>query len=146
MRARHSDGFTLLEVMVALVIVALSLTAIAATMSQMIGAAATMRDRTYASWIAQNRIAEIRLSLQAPSARATSGEVEYANVDWTWRAVVAETGVPDLFRIDVAVSFAGSDDVVRSVTGFIGAPSAAGTANNVYLQQIRVAPGGGPTS
>ena len=146
MNIHRSNGFTLLEVMVALAIVALSLAAIAATMSQMIAAASAMRDRTYASWIAQNRIAEIRLALQAPETSTSSGEVEYANTDWTWRAVVTESGVPDLFRIDVAVSIAGSDETMRSVTGFVGLPSAAGEANNAYLRQNRAAPSTGPTT
>jgi general secretion pathway protein I len=132
--------------MVALAIVALSLTAIAASMSQMINAASTMRDRTYASWIAQNRIAELRLALQAPEPGATSGEVEYANTDWAWRAVIAETGVPDLFRIDVSVSFAGSDDTIRSVTGFVGAAPAAGEANRAWLNVPQVTAPGGPSS
>jgi general secretion pathway protein I len=60
--AQRQNGFTLIEVMVALVIVALSLTAVTASMSQMIDASQAMRDRTYASWIALNRIAEFRLA------------------------------------------------------------------------------------
>lgn len=127
-------GFTLLEVMVALTIVALSLTAVMAAMSQMIDTAQTMRDRTYASWIALNRITELRLELAPPKAGISEGEVEYANTDWSWRAIVSETGVEELFRIDVSVSFAGSDDVIRSVTGFIGSPGAAGEANRVWLR------------
>ena len=126
------NGFTLIEVMVALAIVALSLTAVTATMSQMIDASNTLRERTYASWIAQNKIAEFRLALQTPEVSSSSGDIEYANADWTWRAEVAETGVEELYRIDVSVSFAGSDDVIRSVTGFVGSTGLAGTANSAW--------------
>jgi type II secretion system protein I len=52
--------------MVALTIVALSLTAVAASMNQMIDAANAMRERTYASWIAQNKITEMRLANTVP--------------------------------------------------------------------------------
>jgi len=120
--------------MVALSIVALSLTAVTASISQMINAAESMRNRTYASWIAQNRITELRLADTAPEAGSTSGEVQYANTDWSWRAVVAETGVDDLFRIDVSVSLAGSEDNIRTVTGFVGLPGAPGEANRIWLR------------
>ena len=134
MTGRSCRGFTLIEVMVALSIVALSLTAVTASISQMINAAESMRNRTYASWIAQNRITELRLADTAPEAGSTSGEVQYANTDWTWRTVVSETGVDDLFRIDVSVSLAGSDDRIRTVTGFAGLPGAPGEANRVWLR------------
>lgn len=132
-RQRQIRGFTLIEVMVALAIVSLSLTAIMASMSQMIDAANSLRNRTYASWIAQNRIAELRLSDTTPNVGATNGEVEYASAEWAWRAVVAETGVEDLYRIDVAVTFAGSEDVIRTVTGFVGPPGSIGEANRIMM-------------
>ena len=125
-------GFTLIEVMVALTIVALSLTAVTASISQMINAAESMRNRTYASWIAQNRITELRLADAVPDVGSSNGEVQYANTDWSWRAVVSATGVDDLFRIDVSVSFAGSDDNIRTVTGFVGLPGAPGEANRIW--------------
>ncbi len=134
MKRGTSSGFTLIEVMVALTIVALSLTAVTASLSQMIDAGHTMRNRTYASWIAQNRIAELRLASATPEVGATSGEVQYANADWLWRAVVSETGVDDLYRIDVSVSLAGSDDTIRTVTGFLGPPSVAGEANRAWMR------------
>jgi general secretion pathway protein I len=131
---RSCQGFTLIEVMVALFIVALSLTAVTASISQMINAAESMRNRTYASWIAQNRITELRLAADVPEVGSSNGEVEYANTDWSWRAVVAETGVDDLFRIDVSVSLAGSEDNIRTVTGFVGLPGAPGEANRIWLR------------
>ncbi len=138
MKRAQNSGFTLIEVMVALAIVALSLAAVTASMSQMIDAAQTMKDRTYASWIAQNRITELRLADATPNVGASNGEVEYANTDWSWRAVVSETGVDDLYRIDVAVSLAGSDDIVRTVTGFVSPPGTPGQANNPWLNLAQI--------
>lgn len=148
MRMRTSRGFTLLEVMVALTIVSLSLIFVATSMSQMVFEAQTMRNRTYASWIAQNRIAELRLAAATPDVGASNGEVQFANTDWSWRAVVSETGVDDLYRIDVSVSFAGSDDNIRSVTGFVGPPGSPGIASSIWMRfpTSNPAPGSGAES
>ncbi len=131
-RQRPVQGFTLVEVMVALAIIGLSLLAVAAKMGQMIDTANVMRERTYASWIAQNKIAELRLANVLPEVSSSSGEVDYAGSEWGWRAVVSETGVENLFRVDVSVSYAGSDDVIRTVTGFIGEPTPPGQSNRSW--------------
>lgn len=122
-------GFTLIEVMVALVIVSLALAGVAASMGQMIDTASTMRERTFAGWIAQNKIAEMRLAGVIPKVGESSGEVDYANTTWAWTANVSETGVENLLRIEVAVTYAGFDDTIRQVTGFIGEPVAPGQSN-----------------
>lgn len=127
--ARRVTGFTLLEVMVALVIVALALAGVATSMGQMIDTANTMRDRTFASWIAQNKITEMRLSGDMPKVGESNGEVDYANMTWEWTAEVSETGVENLMKVDVTVSYAGFDEPVRQVTGFIGEPVAPGQGN-----------------
>jgi general secretion pathway protein I len=126
---RRNTGFTLIEVMVALVIVSLALAGVAASMGQMIDTANTMRDRTFASWIAQNKIAEMRLAGVIPEVGESSGEVDYANTTWAWTANVSETGVENLLKVDVSVSYAGVDDRIRQVTGFIGEPVAPGQSN-----------------
>ncbi len=127
-------GFTLVEVMVALVIAALGLAAVAAAVSQMVDAATTIRQRTYASWIAQNQIAEMRLENVVPEVSTSNGEVRFARADWIWRATISETAVENLFRLDVEVSLAGTDDVLRTVTGFIGEPVIPGNSNQIWLQ------------
>jgi general secretion pathway protein I len=129
-------GFTLIEVMVSLAIVAFALTAIAASMNQMIDSATAMRDRTYASWIAQNKIVEFRLGEALPEVSTTSGDLEFGNNRWTWRAVVSETGIQDFVRVDVSVSHAERDYVVRTVTGFVGRPMPPGVANQQWGQVI----------
>ncbi len=116
----------------ALAIIAVSLSFIMVAITQSIDTANTLRDRSYAVWIAQNKITEMRLANVVPGLSATSGEVEYANGLWDWRAVVSETGIENLVRVDVSVSHAGSEDVVRSVTGFIGEPIAPGQSNRLW--------------
>ncbi len=134
---KTKKGFTLVEVMVALTIVAFSLTAIAASMNQMIDAATAMRERTYASWIAQNKITEMRLANILPEVSSTSGEVDYANSDWSWRAVVSETGIENFYRVDVSVSHAGEEYVIRTVTGFIGEPVLVGRASQIWSRGLQ---------
>ncbi len=131
-RSQRSAGFTLLEVMIALVIVGLTLLAMAGKMGSMLNAANTMRDYTYASWIAHNKITELRLANVVPEVSSSSGEVRYAGVDWAWRAVVSETGVENLYRVDVSISFPGADPIMRPVTGFIGEPVAPGQGNRSW--------------
>ena len=131
-RSHRSAGFTLLEVMIALVIVGLTLLAMASKMGSMLNAANTMRDYTYASWIAHNKITELRLANVVPEVSSSSGEVRYAGVDWAWRAVVSETGVENLYRVDVSISFPGADPIMRPVTGFIGEPVPPGQGNRSW--------------
>ena len=130
--------------MVALIIVSLGLIGIAGSMGFMIDTANSMRDRTYASWVAQNRIAEMRLANAVPDVSATSGEVEFAGMDWAWRAVVSETGVENLFRVDVSVSYPGGEFEIRKVTGFIGEPANPGQSNRSWISGTQVSGGRGP--
>ena len=129
---RPSSGFTLLEVMVALLIISTSLVYVAGSIGQAVDTANTMRERTYASWIAQNRITELRLAGVIPETGETSGEVEYANMQWSWTAEIEETGIENLFKVDVSVGFAGSDNRLHKVTGFIGEPIVPGQSNLIW--------------
>ena len=102
----------------------------------MVDAANGMQERTYASWIAQNRIAEMRLANVVPDVSTTRGEVTFAGMEWRWESTVSETGVENLYRVDVDVSYAGNDAVIRTVTGFIGEPTPPGGANLAWSSAI----------
>ena len=134
MRRRRHRGFTFIEVLVALLIVALALTAATVATGLSLRNGTVLRDRTYANWIGQNRIAELRLQEQIPAPGRTTGTVEYGNAEWRWEAVVAETGVENLHRIDVSVSFADSERVLQTVTGFASLPGDRYTVNSSWLE------------
>lgn len=133
-RRSRCRGFTLIEVMVAMTIAALGLAAVAASVSQMVDASNAMRQRTYASWIAQNKIAELRLANIVPEVSETSGDVDFAGRQWLWRATISETGVENLFRVDVRVGLPDGDENIRTVTGFIGEPGVPGQSNLVWVR------------
>ena len=136
---KANSGFTLIEVMVALAIVALSLSAVVASVSQMVQAASAVQERTYANWIAQNKISEIRLSNVSAEVSETDDQVTFASVEWGLRTTISETGVENLYRVDVAVSYAESDHVVRTVTGFIGEPGIPGQSNLAWTRGSQAA-------
>ena len=82
---RHNSGFTLIEVMIALVIIAISLTGMAVTMGGMLDNATAVRERTYASWIAQNEITLVRAKRQWTNKSNKQGSVEMAGREWLWK-------------------------------------------------------------
>ena len=132
MRADGVRGFTLIEVLVALAVATLALGGVLAAISQMADSGLTLRERTYASWIAQNKITELRLANALPEVSESNGEVEFAGQEWSWTANVSETEVENLFRVDVDVSRPGDEGIIRSVVGFIGEPGIPGASNQAW--------------
>jgi general secretion pathway protein I len=116
-------GFTLIEVVVAIAIVALGLMAVFRVVHATVNNAAYLRDRSFATWIADNRLTEMRLGTELPSVDETEGEVEFAGQSWRWVATVSQTPVEGLRRIDVRARRATDpeDSSLAQVSGFVGA-------------------------
>jgi general secretion pathway protein I len=115
-------GFTLIEVLVALVVVAVAMTAAILVVSERTRDGTYLRDKTLAHWIAMNIVTERRLQAQAPSLGKTSDEVEYAGRKWRWTLLVDKTAVETMRRLDVSVRGADDpeDSSLATVTGFFG--------------------------
>jgi len=100
-------GFTLVEVMVALAVVAVALPALLLTLSQQLDGLRYLEDRTHAQWVAANRLAELRLVVGAKGSLQTdrvSGTEEMAGRSWYWWSEGVETEVPGFFRYEIVVS------------------------------------------
>jgi general secretion pathway protein I len=116
-------GFTLIEVLAALIIVSLGMLGVIQAVSQTASNSVYLRDKTLAHWIAMNRLTEVRLAATAPPIDETSDEVDYAGRRWRWTMEVQETPIESMRRIDVRVSLAdtGDDDAALALlTGFYG--------------------------
>lgn len=103
-RPQRSQGFTLIEVMVALAIVAFGLIAVFGQLNQSAAAAMRLRDRSFAHWVAMNRIVELRLGGGFPAVGTRSDDVEMANQRWHYEVTISATEDDRLRRVDVTVS------------------------------------------
>jgi general secretion pathway protein I len=119
---RTAQGFTLIEVIVALVIIGLGMLGAIQAVSQTAGNSGYLRDKTIAHWVAMNRLTEIRLQKTAPGVDKTSDEVEMAGRRWKWTMNVTQSPVETIRRIDISVrpSEAKEGASLASVTGFYG--------------------------
>ena len=126
-------GFTLVEVVVALAIVAIGMLAVFKTIGDTVHNVTDLRDRTFATWIADNRITEIRISGEMPSVEETTGEVEFAGRRWHWVTKVSQTQVRGLRRIDVTVrrDADAENASLVALAGFVGATATASPASTV---------------
>ena len=99
---RTCRGFTLLEVLIALAIVALSAGALLGTITSSASNVAYLHDKTLAEWVALNRLTEIRIAQQKPSPGKRTGNAEMGGMRWQWEEEISEMElVKGLFRVDV---------------------------------------------
>ena len=118
-------GFTLLEVMVALAILALALMA-----ALRAGAAATqnsgeIRQRQLADWVALDRLEEHRARRDWLPIGSTSGETMQGNQRFRWEEKIGGTPNAQFRRIDIRVLADDSSDpnyALARVTGFLIRP------------------------
>jgi general secretion pathway protein I len=94
-------GFTLLEVMIAMVIVALSIGALLGTITSSASNVTYLQEKTLAEWVALNRLTEIRIDQQLASPGKRMGNTVMAGTRWEWEEEVTELPVKGLFRVEV---------------------------------------------
>jgi general secretion pathway protein I len=125
-RARPT-GFTLIEVMVALVIVAFGMMAVHTMLNSYAAASVYTEQKTLASWIATNKLTELSIGPTWPSLGDTDEDVEFAGRQWRCEIEVSETPVPSLRRVDVSVLLMDDlDRVVHKVSALIEPPAPPG--------------------
>jgi general secretion pathway protein I len=98
-----APGFTLIEVLVAVLVLALALTAIISAGSRYADHAASLRDRMLALWVAHNRMTEIQLLPVWPTIGKSDDTVEMGGTRWRWLVEVKETPDEHLRRIELRV-------------------------------------------
>ncbi|MEO9135169.1 MAG: type II secretion system minor pseudopilin GspI [Casimicrobiaceae bacterium] len=114
-------AFTLIEVLVALAIVAVALAAGMRALAQSADGATSLKMRTLALWVAQNRLAQAQLADPWPSRGITDGDETQAGVQLVWRATVSDTPNPAFRKIEIVVAEPGIPDyALAHLVGYLG--------------------------
>lgn len=121
-RSSSVRGFTLLEAIIALAIVAMALPALITLVMTQLDGSAAIRDKTYAYWVAENELTRVRLLQQQKAKKVLSsyklpekdsGLVDLAGLRWSWQlnTIALDTlPVPGFTRVEITVRLVGSAD------------------------------------
>jgi general secretion pathway protein I len=116
-------GFTLLEVLIALAIVAIALGTLIKASGDAAGNAGYLQERSLAHWVAENQIALLLAERRWPERGTRRGTETQGGRDWRWVRVISDTPQAGVRRIDVEVSPADAEDrVIARLSGFVHQP------------------------
>lgn len=123
--APRPAGFTLLEVLIALVVLALAMGAVIKAAGDYTGNHAWLRDRTLATWVARDVLVEFQLENGWPDVGESKGTLEMGRREWRWLARVSQTEEQELRRLDVEVYLLDEDEgePVTVLSGFLMQPA-----------------------
>lgn len=114
------SGMTLLEVLVALFIFALTGTAIMKAASDHLTGVGQIEDITFATWVANNRLTQLHINNTWPIKNNQKGEQEMAGRKWYWQQRVKKTNDSEMVQVEVSVGLDEQyEDTVTSASTFI---------------------------
>jgi general secretion pathway protein I len=114
--ARRAAGFTLIEVLVAVAIVAIALAAGSRAASSVIDTSQRLSDVTLGQWCADNELTELRLQDQLPPVGLTAFDCTELGQEFKGSIKAQPTPNPSFRRIDVSVSNIGGRQLLTIST------------------------------
>lgn len=86
----RQQGFTLIEVLVALAIIAISLGAILSTSGSQASSTSYLKQKTIAHWVAMNELTKLQIEKQWPDLGDKTGKTEMVRTEWHWIRTTVE--------------------------------------------------------
>lgn len=143
---RHAAGFTLLEVLTAVAILALAMTALIAWAAQSADRTGLLREKAIANWVAHNKLTELHLADTWPNTGNSNGNMEMAGQEWSWRLEVKKTPDDRIRRVDVFVDSPNSRGQLLVLSGFLPPkPLSSGNSVSATLRQPGTNPENNPS-
>ena len=114
-RRTHGDGFTMIEVLVALAIIAVALAAALRASALLAADEAGLHRRLLAGWSADNTLARLYLSREWPDVGSRSFDCSQGNQPLTCTERVSATPNPVFRRVEVVVKVPGEESVLAQL-------------------------------
>ena len=116
-----NKGFSLIEVLVALAVIGIGMSAALSVTNQTIDTLTEVEKRTYGNWVAENIMTELKLKGDAVPGKL-EGESEMAGTIWYWQADITTTFDDDVLLCDMRVSLSkGFEDVQANFKSYLSA-------------------------
>jgi general secretion pathway protein I len=115
---RHNQGFTLIEIMVAVTIIAISLTALLSTSGTQANSVTFLKQKTLAHWVAVNELEQMRIGKEFPDLGDKKGSTKMANHEWFWLRTTKKTENKD--AREVTFTLYADKEYQQNLTSLIG--------------------------
>jgi len=126
--ASRCEGFTLLEVLVALTIISLSLGALISTSGSHASSAGYLKQKTIAHWVAMNEITQLQVEKKFPGKGDTKGSTEMAGAEWYWTRTVKETEDENSHQVEFRIYLDEAREYsLTRLIGYLSRPAATST-------------------
>ena len=117
----REEGFTLLEALVALAIIAIAAAGIMGAIERHIDTVRGLEQRAAARWVAENRLVELTLGGKDQAPQIAGGDVvEMLGSKWQVATTTRSSADPDMRAVEVAVGPVGKAPLIR-MQGFVDA-------------------------
>lgn len=117
------NGFTLIEILIALAILAVALAAAGRATGSATDGARILKQRTLGGWVAQNRLNEEMVKRSFPAVGVQNGDATQAGQTFTWQQTTSQTENPKFRKVEIKVSVKGDDSyIIASLIGYLTDP------------------------
>lgn len=131
MKRSRAPGFTLVEILVALAVLAIALTAAAHSVGSAVDTTVALRERMLARWVAEDRMADLELRGEWPALDTREGDAEMGGRKFHWVQETGVTPVTKMRRVETSVLLPGGKVPLVRLTGFVEQTTTSITSSTV---------------
>lgn len=115
-------GFTLIEILVALAVLAIALAATARSLGAATDTTSALRDRALARWVAEDHLSVLELQRAWPDLDVKEGDAEMGGHAFRWREETTPSPAARMRRVEVSVFLPGTNSPLIRLSGFLEQP------------------------